>query len=222
MHNRQIRAQSFERADGLWEIDAELLYTKAYDFNRRSGAVHRAGQPFHHLHLRITFDDDFVIHQAVAVFDSAPFGEYCSAIEPDYEALVGMSLIKGFRQSVKARFARTAGCSHMSELAGVLPTVAMQTMASRRKAATGVDESTQRPFQLEGCHSLRLDGPVVKEFHPQWYRAPNTARADSNEATEATEATIISKPSRTAKSHGEDAGSIDRFADKNVKNAVSN
>jgi len=182
MHNRQIRAQSYEREDGLWEIDAELIDTKAYDFNRRSGAVHRAGQPFHHLHLRITFDDDFVVQQAVAVFDTAPFNEYCRAIEPDYEALVGMNLIKGFRQSVKARFARTAGCSHMSELAGVLPTVAMQTMASRRKSAAGAEQATRRPFQLEGCHALRLDGPVVKEFHPKWYTGSDVKRAELSES----------------------------------------
>jgi len=182
MHNRQIRAQSYERDDGLWEIDAELIDSKAYDFNRRSGAVHCAGQPFHHLHLRITFDDDFVVQQAVAVFDTAPFNEYCRAIEPDYEALVGMNLIKGFRQSVKARFARTAGCSHMSELAGVLPTVAMQTMASRRKSAAGAEQTTKRPFQLEGCHALRLDGPVVKEFHPKWYTGSDVKRAERPES----------------------------------------
>lgn len=172
MHNRTIRAHSYEREDGLWEIEAELLDTKAYDFPRRSGAVHPAGQPFHHLHLRVSFNDDFVIQKAVAVFDSAPFGENCSAIEADYGDLVGMNLIKGFRQTVKSRFARTAGCSHMSELAGVLPTVAMQTMANRRKSVKDSDQSARRPFQIEGCHALRADGPVVKEFHPKWYVAP--------------------------------------------------
>lgn len=191
MHNRFIRANSFERDDGLWEIDAELIDHKAYDFTRRSGAVHPAGQAFHHLHLRIAFDDDFIVQQAVAVFDTAPFGEQCKAIETDYSDLVGMNLIGGFRQAVKARFARTAGCSHMSELAGVLPTVAMQTMANRRakrkaqteavdgqsqfnEAVSLTDKPERRPFQLEGCHALRLDGPIVQEFHPKWYVAPKS------------------------------------------------
>ncbi len=174
MHNRFIRAHSFEREDGLWEIEAELIDHKNYDFTRRNGAVHPAGQPFHHLHLRVAFDDDFIVQHAVAVYDSAPFGEQCRAIEADYGDLVGMNLIGGFRQAVKARFARTAGCSHMSELAGVLPTVAMQTMANRRakrKVVSG-EEPERRPFQLEGCYALRLNGPVVKEHHPKWYVAP--------------------------------------------------
>lgn len=175
MHNRTIRAHSYEREDGLWEIEAELIDTKSYDFTKRSGAVHGAGQPFHHLHLRVSFNDEFLIQQAVAVFDSAPFGDNCSAIETDYGDLVGMNLAKGFRQTVKARFARTAGCSHMSELAGVLPTVAMQTMANRRKSPQKSNPSTRRPFQIEGCHALRIDGPVVKEFHPKWYVAPKVA-----------------------------------------------
>lgn len=174
MHNRFIRAHSFERDDGLWEIEAELIDHKAYDFTRRNGAVHPAGQPFHHLHLRVAFDDDFIVQHAVAVFDSAPFGPECRAIEADYGDLVGMNLIGGFRQAVKARFSRTAGCSHMSELAGVLPTVAMQTMANRRaeRKASSAEASERRPFQLEGCHALRLNGPVVREHHPKWYVAP--------------------------------------------------
>jgi len=179
MHNRIIRAHSFERDDGLWEIEAELIDHKAYDFTRRSGAVHPAGQPFHHLHLRIAFDDDFIVRQAVAVYDTAPFGGECRAIEADYGDLVGMNLVGGFRQAVKARFARTAGCSHMSELAGVLPTVAMQTMANRRAkrqapVQANADSTERRPFQLEGCHALRLNGPVVKEYHPKWYVAPES------------------------------------------------
>jgi hypothetical protein len=125
----------------------------------------------------VAFDDDFIVQHAVAVYDSAPFGVECRAIEADYGDLVGMNLIGGFRQAVKARFSRTAGCSHMSELAGFLPTVAMQTMANRRAkrkvAPAEVPES--RPFQLEGCHALRLNGPVVKEHHPKWYVAPSDA-----------------------------------------------
>lgn len=175
MHNRLIRAHSFEREDGLWEIDAELIDHKSYDFTRRNGAIHPAGQPFHHLHLRVAFDDDFIVQQAVAVYDSAPFGSECQAIEADYGDLVGMNLIGGFRQAVKTRFARTAGCSHMSELAGVLPTVAMQTMANRRDKRKSISEQLpeRRPFQIEGCHALRLSGPVVKEHHPKWYVAPS-------------------------------------------------
>ena len=57
----------------------------------------------------------------------------------------------------------------MSELAGVLPTVALQTMANQRRLNPDPD---RRPFQLDGCYAQRLSGPVVKEHHPRWYIAP--------------------------------------------------
>lgn len=171
LHNRTIRAHSFEREDGLWDIEAELIDTKSYDFTKRSGWLHKAGQPFHHMHLRITIDADFVIRRAVAAHDTVPYRENCAAVTPDYQDLVGMNLLKGFRQQVKDRFGRSAGCTHLTELAGILPTVAIQSMASkRRRDEQKEQERTRRPFQLDGCYALRLDGPVVQEFYPQWYR----------------------------------------------------
>jgi hypothetical protein len=170
LHNRIIHAHSYEREDGLWDIEAELIDSKSYDYTKRSGAVQQAGQPFHHMHLRITFDSDLVIQAAVAAYDAAPYGENCACIATDYADLVGMNLLKGFRNQVRERFARTAGCTHLNELAGLLPTVAMQTMAAKRRKAQASDTANpKKPFQLEGCHALRLDGPVVQEFYPQWH-----------------------------------------------------
>jgi hypothetical protein len=166
MHTRSIRVQSYARDDGLWELDAELIDVKAYDFPRRDGSQFPAGQPVHHMHLRITFDDTFTIVAACATYDAAPYGEQCSAIEPAYGDLVGMNFLKGFRAQVKARFGLTAGCTHMTEMSQVLPTVAVQTMANRRRQAVDPDK---RPFQIDGCHALRTDGPVVLEHHPKWY-----------------------------------------------------
>lgn len=173
LHNRAINVHSFKREDGLWDLEAELIDTKSYPFDKRDGTTHAAGKPFHHMHLRITIDHTLTILEAQAVYDAAPYGENCVTIAPAYQNLVGMNLLKSFRQAVKDRFARTKGCSHISELAGVLPTVALQTMANER--AQPEDEVTQkRPFQLEGCHALRLDGPVVEEFYPKWYVAPQS------------------------------------------------
>lgn len=170
MHNRMISLHSFERDDGLWEIEAELIDTKSYDFTKKSGQTHHAGVPFHHMHLRVTFDNDFVIQKAQAAYDAAPYGENCSCIAADYSQMAGMNLIKRFRNQVRERYGRIAGCTHMNELAGLLPTVAMQTMAARRRRAQEqASGTTQRPFQLEGCHALRLDGPVVEKQYPQWY-----------------------------------------------------
>jgi hypothetical protein len=175
LHTRTVRVDSYARADGQWDLDAELIDTKHYDFEHAmaEGGVHRTGDPVHHMRLRVTFDETYTITAAHAVYDAAPYGKHCAAIESEYQNLVGMNLLKGFRDTVKRRFARTAGCTHMTELSYVLPTVAVQTMSSRRRAERAVDDG-QRPFQLDGCHALDVKGPAVQEFYPKWYVTPAT------------------------------------------------
>ncbi|SOE49331.1 FIG00432713: hypothetical protein [plant metagenome] len=169
LHTRCVRVEAFGRDDGLWDLEAQMTDVKSYDFPGRKG-LHKAGDPVHDMHLRITIDADFNVLAAEAAYDAAPYGTGCSAIEPSYDGLVGLNLLRGFRQRVKERFSREAGCTHMTELAAVLPTVAVQTMANRRR--TEPQPEDVRPFQLGGCHALRLDGPMVKEHYPRWYVEP--------------------------------------------------
>jgi hypothetical protein len=118
------------------------------------------------MHLRITIDSSYTIQAAQAVYDAAPYGRHCTEIDAAYQDLVGMNLLKGFRNRVKERFGRIEGCIHMTELALVLPTAAVQTMAGRRREDVAAG---QRPFQLDGCHALRSDGPAVLKYYPEWY-----------------------------------------------------
>lgn len=170
MHNRSIQVHSFEREDGLWDIEAELIDTKSYDFPKKDGSIRKAFEAFHHMHVRVTIDTSFQILDAVVAYDAAPFGENCTSIAADYRDLIGMNLLKSFRQQIKERFGRTDGCTHMTELAIVLPTAAVQSLSSRRKGGSSAD---RRPFHLDGCHAWRLDGPVTKEHYPQWYVVPS-------------------------------------------------
>ncbi|ANN66422.1 DUF2889 domain-containing protein [Bordetella bronchialis] len=180
LHTRSIRVQGYARDDGLWDIEAELIDVKAYDFARSEGDILRAGQPVHHMHLRITIDDAYTIVAAQAVYDAAPYGEHCTGIEPAYQDLVGMNLVRGFRQQVKTRFGRVAGCTHMSELALVLPTAAVQTMAGRRRENP---DPSKRPFQLDGCHALSTDGPVVLQYYPKWYTGEVSAEDAASDSS---------------------------------------
>jgi hypothetical protein len=173
MHTRSIRVQGYARDDGLWDLEAELIDTKGYSFAKQGGDMVPAGQPVHHMHLRITIDTEYTIVAAVAAYDAAPYGEHCTCIESAYGAMVGMNLLKGFRQQIKTRFGRTAGCTHMTELSLVLPTAAVQSMSSRRRENP---DSEQRPFQLDGCHALSVDGAVVMQFYPQWYVGKDSSR----------------------------------------------
>ena len=110
--------QSYTRDGGLWDLEAELIDVKAYDFPKRDGEVFKAGDPIHHMHLRITIDGDFTIVAAQAVYDAAPYGGHCMAIEPAYTDLIGMNLLKGFRRQVKAFRARGGLYAHDRAVAG--------------------------------------------------------------------------------------------------------
>jgi len=176
LHTRTIRVQSYARADGLWDLDAELLDVKAYDFETHRG-THAAGEPVHRMFLRVTIDASYTIAAAQAAYDNAPYGN-CAAIAPDYEALVGLNLLRGFRQQVKARFGRVTGCTHLSELSWVLPTAAVQSLAGQR-AAVRQHATHERPFQLDGCHALKVSGPVVKTLYPQWFVAEDLPAQDA-------------------------------------------
>lgn len=178
LHTRSIRVQSYARADGLWDLEAELVDVKSYDFETRRG-THRAGVPVHGILLRVTINDDYTIVAAHAAYDNAPY-ETCTAIAPDYAGLVGMNLLRGFRHKVKERFGRTAGCTHLTELTWVLPTAAVQSMSSRRAAARRSNPG-ERPFQLDGCHALAVSGPVVEEQYPQWFVAAESSASRSGE-----------------------------------------
>lgn len=175
LHTRSIRVHSYARDDGLFDIEAELVDVKGYDFPKRNGETFKAGDPIHHMHLRITIDEEYNIKAAEAVYDAAPYGDACMAIEEAYGGLVGLNLLKGFRSRVKERFGRVDGCTHMTELSLVLPTAAVQTMAGRRRKTLSED---QRPFQLDGCHALSTNGTVVQEHYPRWY----TGQAVADEA----------------------------------------
>lgn len=148
-----MRVQSYAREDGLWDLEAELIDIKAYDFPTQNGDIFKAGRPIHHMHLRITINGDFEIMAAQAVYDAAPYGKHCVAIESAYADLVGMNLLKGFRRQVKERFGHVAGCTHMTKLSQVLPTTAIQTMANRQRREINPEK---RPFQLDGLMAIDL------------------------------------------------------------------
>jgi hypothetical protein len=79
--------------------------------------------------------------------------------------------MKGFRHELKARLSGIAGCTHLTELAQILPTAAVQAFANdvwpTYDNATAV-QPKEKPFQLDKCHALRTDGGAVARFYPRW------------------------------------------------------
>jgi hypothetical protein len=180
-HTRAIQIEAYARDDGLWDLDAHITDVKTRDIKLASGAT-PAGHPVHDLWLRITIDTQLNIVAAEAASDAVPYPTHCDTIGPDYGKLVGLNLFKGFRDGVKNRLSGISGCTHITELAMVLPTAAVQAFAGdvldTRDGADAVDQ-THKPFQLDRCHALRSDGEAVAKFYPRWAVKP-VAQSESS------------------------------------------
>lgn len=192
-HRRAIRAEAFEREDGLWDIEACLTDQKPRDVALASG-IRPHGLPIHELWLRITIDRKLTIVDAEASSDWVPYPGHCEASNPAYRALIGLNLLDNFRRHTHRLLGGRSGCTHLTELCAVLPTAAIQAFAGdvwdSREHASGTAndaETGEPPFQLDRCHALRFDGEAVLRFYPRWYgRAPRgEARADLMDTHEA-------------------------------------
>lgn len=162
LHTRQIALRGYKRKDGLFDIEGHLHDTRAYD-RASHGVFVKAGDPIHDMLLRLTVGVDLVIRDVQAQSRVTPYDGYCNAITPAYKQLIGMRLAQGFMREVRHMFGGTQGCTHLTELIGMVATVAFQTMSDEVNSQPG-----KRPFHLDGCHAMRVDGPLVMQFHPKW------------------------------------------------------
>jgi hypothetical protein len=176
-HRRAIRLEAFERDDGLWDIEACLTDEKPRDFRLTTG-VRAHGLPIHELWLRITIDRKLTIVDVEASSDWSPYGELCAESNSAYRKLIGLNLLQSFRREANKVLRGTAGCTHLTELCGILPTAAVQAFAgdvwkiedgNPFKQAEASAPRDEPPFQLGRCHALRFDGEAVREFYPRWF-----------------------------------------------------
>jgi Protein of unknown function (DUF2889) len=168
-HRRRIDVQIFSRGDGLWEVEAELSDTKTRDAPL-AGGVRPAGQPIHDMLLRLVVDERFNVLESGAQTRAMPYPGACDNHGDAYGRLVGLNLLKGFRQEVRQRLGGVLGCTHITELSQVLPTAVVQAFVGEVVDTHGADPESQQPFQIDRCHALRSDGPAVQTFYPRWYR----------------------------------------------------
>jgi len=166
LHLRKVSYHGFQRADGLFDIEAFLTDTKDRDITLLSG-VRPAGEPVHDMQVRVTIDRDFTIHAIEAHTDRMPYPGDCDRIHPEYAKLVGANLVNGFRKRLHDLMGGLRGCTHVTELLGYLPTAAVQSFAGLRKRE---DEGEAKPFQLDRCHALDTSGEAVRRYYPKWYR----------------------------------------------------
>ncbi len=173
-HRRQIDVQVYARGHGLWEVDAVLTDVKTRVAHLPCGD-RAPGVPLHEMLLRLVVNEQLDIVEAGSETRWAPYTGVCDDHDDAYTALVGLNLLQNFRRALRERVGGVLGCTHITELAQVLPTAVVQAFAGEVIDTRGLAEGAERPFQIDRCHALRSDGAVVREHHPRWYRPARAA-----------------------------------------------
>jgi len=163
-HLRSITVRAYARTDGLWDVEGQLIDAWPEPVPRADGML-AAGEPMHSMWLRLTVDRSATIVAVQAATDAGPYDSACAAIAPDYGQLVGVAVARGYRDTIRRLFGRTAGCTHINELAGVMGSAVLQALWDEVPR-----DPDQKPFSVDGCHALKSSGPQVAKFFPRWYR----------------------------------------------------
>lgn len=173
IHTRAVRFAGFEREDGCFDIEAHMTDTKTYPFGNDWRGQINPGEALHEMFVRITVDMQFVVQNVEAHTENSPF-QMCPDITPNYTALVGLKMGRGWREGIRERVGGVAGCTHITELLYQMATVAFQTITPLRKHRNNRPDSDmshlgKKPVVLNTCHAWAEDSPVVKMNTPAFY-----------------------------------------------------
>jgi len=167
LHTRDIKLHGYQRDDGQFDVEAEIIDTKAYPFEI-DGRPIPVGAPLHHMRARITFNDHLVITAAEAVTEAGPFS-ICGGGAESFSALAGLTIRPGFLRAANERLGGIKGCTHIRELLQQMATVAFQTTFPVRAKRDVKNPATHPPRLLNTCHAYDSAGDVIKRRFPAFY-----------------------------------------------------
>jgi hypothetical protein len=180
LHLRDIQLRGWRREDGLYDIEAYLLDTKAHPFENDNRGRMEPGAPLHGLWLRLTIREDMEIVSCEAASDHTPYA-ICPQAAPNFSRLAGLRIGPGFNRAVNERVGGSLGCTHLREVLGQMATVAYQTLyplrarkereEAARLAAAGTPAPRRKPELVGSCIAYAPDSPVTLARWP-WLKEP--------------------------------------------------
>ena len=127
VHNRRISCSGYVRADGHFDIEAELIDSKTYDFPSDTHGTVYQNTPYHHMQVRITVDLDLIVTDAAAITLAGPY-QICPQGAQNITNLIGLKIGPGWKRRVQTAIGGPSGCTHITELTGPMATTAYQTI----------------------------------------------------------------------------------------------
>jgi hypothetical protein len=169
IHERKVTCNGYRRDDGLWDIEGHLTDTKAYDFSNMDRGPVPAGEPVHEMWLRITVDDDLMIHATEASTEYAPFN-ICPGAVANFSKIRNIKIGPGFQKEVARLVGGSSGCTHLRELLGPMATTAIQTIVPIRSKKDNGD-ATRISSLVGTCHAYAPGSEVVQRLWPDYKKA---------------------------------------------------
>jgi Protein of unknown function (DUF2889) len=174
LHLRDIALRGFQRADGMFDVEAHMTDTKTYGFPSEDRGQIEAGEPLHGMWARMTVDEDLLIQGFEVAMDHTPYA-VCPGAAPNFARLAGLTIGRGFLKEAARRVGGTEGCTHIRELLQQMATVAYQTLYPvrlRKRNAAAQDGPQPAPALLNTCHAWSSDSPVIARGWPHLYTGP--------------------------------------------------
>ena len=170
LHHRLIDMRTYEREDGLYDVEARLVDRKPFPFKRESSPIPiPAGQALHDLWLRVTVDDDYVVRSIEASSDVTPW-PLCKETERTLSVLVGERIARGWSAVVKERLRGAASCTHLMEMLIPMATTALQGIRGIHRERVRELDANGVPLKIDSCYAYGRQREVVKMLWPVHHR----------------------------------------------------
>jgi hypothetical protein len=169
IHHRRIDMKVYVRDDGLYDVEAQLVDKKPFEFRRAINPLPLpAGESLHDLSIRITVDSQFVIRDIEASSDATPY-RTCKQAEGSLSVMIGQRIGSGWSKRVKASLMGVTGCTHLTELLIPMATATLQGINGIEVDRNKRSNIGETPQQLNSCYSYSADREVVKILWPHLY-----------------------------------------------------
>lgn len=169
-HDRTIRVRGYEREDGLFDVEAELLDTRTFDVELSDRPI-PAGTPMHQMKARLTVNVEMEILAAEAITLYGPY-MICPGGAASFSKLVGLTIKSGFLKAANEVIGGAAGCTHIREFLQQMATVVHQATFRSRWRRTPEVFTKPSARQLNTCFAYDSAGERVRAKWPELYDGP--------------------------------------------------
>ena len=126
LHNRDISLKGYIRDDQLFEIEAELIDTKNYNFQNHDRGTIKKNEPIHQMKIKLVIDENLFVIDAEAKTKNNPYS-ICKNANSNFRKIIGLQIKSGWKREITKLIGGTNGCTHITELLSSVATGAFQS-----------------------------------------------------------------------------------------------